>query len=318
MRPVARVLLVCSVVFGAACSSSAGESEGLAPAETAADPSPSVASTSTSSSTSTTSTTLAPEGIVYSSIRLGDLNTSAFQVSMQTFPEFAQSFVLSQPLDVSEVQLAVSHAMIVQPSYFTTPLVDQWKHYTIEPAFGPLTFDVTTTFYEATTGELVVDLLDVTEGFDMVSSRSTRVTMEKTIGYGQGWTGEPNVRIDLGDSVRLEPGKYVVVMSFAWTDQSVFLLRLFGRQAGDNTRSGYDQDQPGDCEYTPAVDSNEQGRAYTGLGTTKWDGSAAGSIGYGTTFRPAMAKVTDCVEIGQYQDIWNQGDVYLTLYGRPA
>ena len=306
------VLVVGSMMWLGACGSSSAE-----PPETTAVVTEAPTSVVTTS-IETTTTSLPPEGIVFESIRLTDLNTSAFQINNQTFPEFAQSFVLDRGIDVSQVRLAVSHAMIVQPEYFTTPLVSQWKYYTIEPEFGPLDFDVTTTFYRATSSDLVSDLLDVSNGFEEVARSTSTARMEKTVGYGNGWTGDTNVSIDLGGSVRLDPGGYLVVMSFSWEDRSVFLLRMFGRQAGDNTRSGYDQDQPGECQYTPADDANPAGRAYTGLGVGTWDGTAEGSIGFGTTFRPAMAKVSDCVKPGQYQDIWNQGDVYLALFGRPA
>ena len=254
--------------------------------------------------------------MVFETLPGWNLNTSAFQISLQTFPEFAQSFVLDREIEVSEVGLAVSHAMIVQPEYFTTPLVDQWKYYVIEPNFGPHAFEVTTTIYRSTGGELVSDLIDVTTGFEKVFSTDSTVVMDKTIGYGQGWNGEPNVRIELGESVRLQKGGYLLVMSFSWEDRNVFLLRMFGRQAGTNTRAGYDQDQPGQCDYQPADDRYPVGRAYTGLGTDKWDKTAEGSVGFGTTFRPAMAKVSECVQIGQFSDTWNQGDINLALFGR--
>ena len=256
--------------------------------------------------------------MVFETLPGRNLNTSTFQISLQTFPEFAQSFVLDREIEVSEVGLAVSHAMIVQPEYFTTPLVDQWKYYVIEPNFGPHAFDVTTTIYRSTGGELVSDLIDVTTGFEKVFSTDSTVVMDKTIGYGQGWNGEPNVRIELGEAVLLEEGGYFLVMSFSWEDRNLFTLRLFGRQAGDNIRSGYDQQNRGDCVYTPADDLYPVGRAYTGLGTTKWDKTAEGSIGFGMTFRPAMAKVSDCVKPGQFNDIWNQGDIDLTLFGRTS
>lgn len=307
------VFVVGSMMWLGACGSSSSE-----PPETVLAATEAPTSTAVATTVQATTTTLAPEGIVFESIRLTDLNTSTFQINNQTFPEFAQSFVLDKSIDVSEVGLAVSHAMIVQPEYFTTPLVSQWKYYTTEPEFGPLSFDVTTTFYRASSGELVSDLLDVGDGFVEVARSTSTVTMEKTAGYGNGWTGDTNVAIVLEDTVRLDPGGYLIVMSFSWEDRSVFLLRMFGRQAGNNTRSGYDQDQPGECQYAPADDANPAGRAYTGLGVGKWDGTAEGSIGFGTTFRPAMAKVSDCIKPGQYQDIWNQGDVYLTLFGRPA
>ena len=244
------------------------------------------------------------------------LNANAFQVSLQTFPELAQSLVLDRPIDVSEIRLSISHAMIVQPEYFSTPLVSQWQYYVIEPNFGPLTFDVTTTIYRSTGGELVSDFLDVTTGFEKVFSTDSTVVMDKTIGFGNGWNNQPNVSIDLGEGARLDAGAYLVNMSFSWEDRNIFTLRLFGRQAGDNMRSGYDQKNRGDCVYTPAEDMYPQGRAYTGLGTGPWDGTAEGSIGLGTTFRPAKAKVTDCVKPGQFNDIWNQGDIYLALVGR--
>lgn len=285
--------------------------------------SPSTLKTIDSSSSTTTlppstTSTLPPEGVVFVSIPRGALNTSTFQINNQTFPEFAQSFVLDRSIDVSEVRIAVGHAMVVEPEYFTTPLVNQWKYYTTEPDFGPFEFDVTTTFYRATSGELVSDFLDVTQGFEEVMRSTSTVTMEKTLGFDWPLTVDTNVAIVLEDVVRLDPAGYLVVMSFSWEDRNVFLLRMFGRQAGSNTRLGYDQDQPGKCEYAPADDANPAGRAYTGLGVGRWDGTAQGSIGFGTTFRPAMAKVSECVSVGQFGEPWNQGDLYLVLFGRPA
>lgn len=313
MRSNTRVWLIAGSIGIAACGSASTEG----PATTTT-PTTDVASTATPSTTTVppSSTTLPPEGIVFESISLYDLNTSTFQVNNQTFPQFAQSFELDSTLDVTSVRLAMSMAMVVQPEYFTAPFVDQWKYYTTEPNFGPFTFDVTTTIYRTSTGELVSDLLDVTEGFDEVFRSTSTVRMDKTIGYGDGWTGETNVSIELGEAVRLDPGGHVVVMDFSWPDRTVFLLRMFGRQSGDNTRSGYDQDQPGDCEYAASDDANPTGRAYTGVGIGTWDGTADGTVGIGTRFRPAMAKVSECFSAGSYNDIWNQGDVYLVLFGR--
>ena len=313
MNPFRKFFLVALAGSLVACSS-----ESATVPTTIVAPATTQATTTTSSSTSTSSTTstLPPESVVFETIRTIDVNTSTFQISLQTFPEFAQSFVLERPIEVSQVRIAISHAMIVEPQYFSTPLVSQWKYYVTEPNFGPHTFDVTTAIYRSIGAEIVSDLVDVSDGFDVVARSSATVTMNATIGYN--WVGLPNVFIDLGDPVLLDPGRYIVVMSFSWEDRNVFLLRMFGRQAGENTRSGYDQDQPGRCDYFPAEDLYPESRAYTGLGSGKWDRTAAGSIGFGTTFRPAMAKVVECVQPGQFMDIWNQGDVYMALFGRPG
>lgn len=263
-----------------------------------------------------------PSCVVMEVVRPEHTNTATFRVSAYDQPQIAQSFEVVWGVEVDAVQFGISYVMTVAPenleAFFAASIAEKFRYYTTEFDYGPITFDVTVDFYRSIGGDHLADAIDLSDGFELVDSTATTVTVPKT--QGTNWKGKLNVDVPLGKTVTLDPANYVTVLSFDWETPELFQFWMIGRESGTNLRLR--PDQSGEisttCSYAPSTDIFSSGRAYYGIGSGMgWDGTA-NKMPWGTRFRFATAKVSACTDLatGQAGGVWNQGDLALNLIGR--
>ena len=270
-------------------------------------------SSQTQASASTTTTLPAPR-TQFRTLTNQTRNTS-FQIALQEMPEIAQSFVVSEEFDFNKVATGVYGLNTVKPEFFTVPFNQKSKYEESKFDFDPFDADVTVSIWRsdrASGAPVIEDSFDLASGFTQIFSSKVRGKVEKNSPVAN--LAPMNLELHLGRSVTLSRGVYVIVLGFQWSRLDVLTVRLWGQENGTNTVGGKSGDAVKNCTYTPTTDSYPEGRAYMGLGVQRWNGDPASSIGFGTRFRLATAKVTSCIVKGEWgNDIFNPGDLDIAL-----
>lgn len=111
--------------------------------------------------------------------------------------------------------------------------------------------------------------------------------------------------LDLGEPVLLEPGHWMIGLRVDRGPDDVDLLDLVlvGVESGDTVDERTDGEP---CVYERTSDPYPDGAYY-------WREDATSDF-----FIPAFAKVNECITVGRYDNIMNEGDIILDLYGTPA
>ena len=270
-------------------------------------------SSQTQASASTTTTLPAPR-TQFRTLTNQTRNTS-FQIALQEMPEIAQSFVVSEEFDFNKVATGVYGLNTVKPEFFTVPFNQKSKYEESKFDFDPFDADVTVSIWRsdrASGAPVIEDSFDLASGFTQIFSSKVRGKVEKNSPVAN--LAPMNLELHLGRSVTLSRGVYVIVLGFQWSRLDVLTVRVWGQENGTNTVGGTSGDAVKNCTYTPTTDSYPEGRAYMGLGVQRWNGDPASSIGFGTRFRLATAKVTSCIVKGEWgNDIFNPGDLDIAL-----
>jgi hypothetical protein len=241
-------------------------------------------------------------------------NTS-FQIALQEMPEIAQSIVVAEAFEFNKVATSIYGLNTVKPEFFTVPFNQKSKFEEAKFSFDPFDAVVTVSVWKSNDvngSPIVAETVDVASGFTSIFSERVKARIEQNSPISS--SAPMNLEILLGRPVTLERGSYLIVLGFEWTRLDVLTVRLWGQESGTNTAGGKSDDAVKNCTYTPIIDSYPNGKAYMGLGAGKWNGDPASSIGFGTRFRPATAKVTSCIVKGEWgNDIFNPGDLDIAL-----
>ena len=241
-------------------------------------------------------------------------NTS-FQIALQEFPEIAQSIAVNETIEMNLLTTSVFGLNTVKPEFFSVPFNQKSKYEEAVFNFEPFDAKVSITILRSTSATLkpiLEESLDITSGFSVAHQEKVDV---KVYSNTQSSVNAPmNLEFRLGRPVVLERGNYLIIFGFEWLRLDVLTLRLWGQESGSNVGGGRSGNLDKKCTYTPTVDAYPAGSAYMGLGTRRWDGNSTTSIGFGTQFRLAAAKVSSCIVKGEWgNDIFNPGDLDLAL-----
>lgn len=237
------------------------------------------------------------------------LRNTTFQIALQQFPELAQGIVLDSPISFNALQMSVFGLNTVKPDFFAVPFNQKSQYEESKMTFDPFEAVVTVNVLRA---PAFGDNIDLSQGFESVYSERVNTTIRpNTVPTA---SAPMNLVLHLLKKVELAPGSYLIVLSFEWTNLEVLTVRLWGQESGTNSAGGKGGNLTKVCSYTPTVDAYPQGRAYAGLGVRQWNGLSSSSIGFGTRFVPATAKVTACIVRGEWgNDIFNPGDLDIAL-----
>lgn len=241
-------------------------------------------------------------------------NTS-FQIALQEFPEIAQSIAVNETIEMNLLTTSVFGLNTVKPEFFSVPFNQKSKYEEAVFNFEPFDAKVSITILRSTSTTfkpILEESLDITSGFSIVGQESVNV---RVYSNAQASANAPmNLDFRLGRPVVLERGTYLIIFGFEWSRLDVLTLRLWGQESGSNVGGGRSGNLEKTCTYTPTIDAYPAGSAYLGLGTRRWDGNPTTSIGFGTQFRLAAAKVSSCIVKGEWgNDIFNPGDLDLAL-----
>lgn len=252
--------------------------------------------------------------VVFRTLTNATRNTS-FQIALQEMPEIAQSITLESALAFDKIAMSIFGVNTVKPQFFTVPFSEKSKYEESKFEFESFDASVAVTVLRAVTSDVLIpthDIVDVSTGFESVYSESVKVTVSKNQAIGS--SAPMNLEIPLSRTVDLVSGSYLLVFGFEWQRFDILTIRLWGQESGTNTAGGKGGDQVKICAYTPTPDAYPQGRAFSGLGLRRWNGDPSSSIGFGSRFRPATAKVTACIVKGEWgNDIFNPGDLDVAL-----
>jgi hypothetical protein len=161
-------------------------------------------------------------------------------------------------------------------------------------------------------GGQLPEVIDMSTGFTEVYRE---VVTTRVIPNASPTNSAPmNTEILLSRSIALAAGSYGVVLGFRWSDLGILTVRFWGQESGTRVEGGKGGGLTKVCSYTPSADSYPEGRAYMGSGIQHWNGDPSSSVGFGSRFTPATAKVTACVVRGEWgNDIFNPGDLDLAF-----
>ena len=270
------------------------------------------ASAAKSASTAPSKSVVPSESVVLRTLSNAARNTT-FQVSLQEFPEIAQGINVDAPLSFNVLQASVYGVNTVQPEFFRVPFNQKSQFEKASTTFEPYEASITVSIWRASAGSSsLTESIDIAQGFSKVHSE----TVVSTVSPNNPPTLQApmNLEMKLSRSVDLAPGAYVVVLGFEWKNFGILTVRLWGQESGTNTVGGKGGGAVKACTYTPTPDAYPAGRAWAGLGIRRWDGDPSSSIGFGTRFAAATAKVTSCIVAGEWgNDIFNPGDLDLAL-----
>ena len=244
-----------------------------------------------------------------------DARNTSFQISLQEFPEIGQSFQISSPISFNTVGLSVYGANIVDPEFFNVPFSQ--KSQFERAAFWFESFDakVVVSIWRNVASSPIADQFDLANGFELMKKEDVLVKLGPSSTYFGGSKSAPfNVELKLNSDVSLVSGEYVIILSFQWDDIRYLTIRFWGQESGSNTVGGKGGGMAKNCTYTQTPDAYPAGRAYAGLGISRWNGDPRSSIGFGQKFKLATAKVSSCIVMGEWgNDIFNPGDLDLVL-----
>lgn len=270
-----------------------------------------VKSAKSGSQTGSVSTTTLPkptETVVYRTLSNAVRNTT-FQIALQQFPELAQGVVLDSSIAFNTLQMSVFGLNTVKPEFFAVPFNQKSQYEEAKMTFDPFEATVTVNVLRA---QAFSDVIDLSAGFESIHMERVVTTIRPNAVPTA--SAPMNLVLPLSKKLELASGSYLIVLSFEWANLGVLTVRLWGQESGTNTAGGKGGDLTKACTYTPTPDAYPQGRAYAGLGLRQWNGQAGSTIGFGTRFVPATAKVTACIVRGEWgNDIFNPGDLDIAL-----
>jgi hypothetical protein len=273
--------------------------------------------TAVPAATTTTSSSkpVPTDTVVLRTLSEAQRNTT-FQIALQEFPEIAQGIYVESPIAFNVVQTSLFGLNTVQPEFFRVPFNQKSLYEKSTTTFEPFDAAVIVTVWRAAGGlSAFTDSLDLSSGFTAVHQETVTTTMKQNTPVAM--RAPMNIELVLSKSVELTSGAYVVVLSFQWKNYGVLTVRLWGQESGTNTVGGKGGGAVKNCTYTPTPDAYPNGKAWAGLGVRRWNGEPDSSIGFGTRFSLATAKVTACIVVGEWgNDIFNPGDLDLALVRR--
>lgn len=237
----------------------------------------------------------------------GDLN-AMFHLSPRYFPELAQSFQVSAPLSIADISFQVPGVTKVEPAWWTTP---EAERHGLEASVFTGTVPVTSSRLRLWKAPVDGDIglrFDLRNGFSPVAE----VTQTTPLELGAWYT------FVLPQPLTLEPGTYVATFWIDARSPNLVTVYVAGRESGNHTTAGLNHDGPMiSCDYTRSPDGYPEGRAY------RTDGSPVPfAVDSFTppqaTFVEHAAKVNECIQVGRFGDIWNEGDLAMRLRGPAA
>jgi hypothetical protein len=243
---------------------------------------------------------------------LGDKEkrNSYFGVSPTNFPELGQTFEVKKSISISRVQISptmISRAISID--FFSG---EEYALDKVENKFSgkPIKARTTLTIYKWGGAGKPPEYFDLSQGFSQIHSQNFKKPLA---------VGKPFV-LNLNKKVKLEKGIYFIVYGFNFPDKRIIEVRFAGQENGTNTMGGLNYDKPFDCKYKMTKDRSPGFMSYiTDSKDRPKTGEFPGTVGFGTSFRRAVTKITECAVLGVYGNenmIWNPGDLDLILHSR--
>lgn len=261
------------------------------------------ATTTTTTTTSTTTTIPSPVRLVKTVAGApqtydSDQNTQGFQFNPRYIPDAAQSFILDKPASLSSVSFWLKAVTFITPAQFEGEHTERIEY------SGTVAISITTSIWKRTDDSALGATFDLSTGFTKLAETTSTDPIE---------IGAAGHLMTFPSAVDLPSGEYLVRFSWGREDPSILTLWIGGRQTGNHTMGGPLHDMVSNCDYTPSEDRYPRGRAYKNgsSGSISWTEFGTRSL----EFVGALAKVPECVVVGSYVDIFNEGDLDIEIRG---
>lgn len=231
--------------------------------------------------------------------------------------EAGQTVRVTDPFTLERIGIVVDGPSIALPGYRDYP--DGTDFSILEPfvenpgVVEDLGIRLSIVLYRSPSAEGFPTVRRVTSGFgpvprmerDVIRIPDLEVITDQPL-VGRIDAGVGVSLLDLAEPVLVEPGYWMIALRVdrGLDDVDLLDLKLVGVESGDTVDDRDDGTEP--CDYTRTSDPYPDGAFF-------WREEASSDF-----FIPAFAKVTECIVMGRYDNIMNEGDIILDLYGAPV
>lgn len=249
---------------------------------------------------------------------LPNINTPGFQYGHQVRPVIGQSFVFDRAMTLESLVFLIVGFTIVSDIdvYYRTPEPDNhalekssWLQPGLERYKVPMRLHLTLSKSRTAT-----PLLN-----DIETTRDVVQLYTQTFDYVI--TAREPVELVFDTPLAVEPGTYLVTVRLEALTESVKreIVTIFvaGYHSGNASRGKYDRSAESNCNYTQGTDIYPNGRAYKAEHEgpyIDWQSSPSRTIQ--TLLTEHRTKVQECIVIGNYSDIFNNGDLIMEWRGK--
>ena len=249
---------------------------------------------------------------------LPNINTPGFQYGHQVRPVIGQSFVFDRAMTLESLVFLVVGFTIVSDIdvYYRTPEPDNhalekssWLQPGLENFKVPMRLHLT-----LSKSRLATPLLN-----DIETTRDVVQLYTQTFDYVI--TARKPVELIFDTPVTVEPGTYLATIRLEalteWAKREIVTIFVAGYHSGNASRGKYDRTAESNCNYTQGTDIYPNGRAYKAEHVENyvdWQSSPSRTIQ--TLLTEHRTKVQECIRIGNYSDIFNDGDLIMEWRGK--
>jgi hypothetical protein len=242
---------------------------------------------------------------------LPDTNTFGYQYGHHTWSQIGQSFVFDRAMNLESLLFTVAAFTTVSDIdvYNRTPEPDnhamETYDYTAEVAMR-----LRLTLWKSRSSAPLLGDVETTRDVQQVY---TQVSNHVIV------AGVP-LEVEMTSPVAVDPGSYLVTLRLeAPTElvkRRILTLWVIGHHSGSATRGGYHRTLENNCSYTRGTDIYPNGRAFKAAYVEPYnDWQSAPNRTYETLFSEHRAKVGECIRVGVYADIFNEGDLVMEWRG---
>lgn len=246
-----------------------------------------------------------------------DTNTPGFQHGHQVRPIIGQSFVFDRAMTLESLVFLIAGFTVVSDIdlFYRTPEPDNhametysWIQPDLEKMKVPMRLHLT-----LSKSRLSKPLLD-----DIEMTRDVVQLYTQTFDYVI--TPFQPVELVFDTPLAVEPGSYLVTVRLEalteYAKRQILTVFVAGIHSGNATRGLYDRTAESNCTYTRGTDIYPNGRAYKAEHVEPYvDWQSSPSRTLQTLLTEHRAKVQECIRIGNYSDIFNNGDLIMEWRG---
>lgn len=242
---------------------------------------------------------------------LPDTNTLGYQYGHHTWSQIGQSFMFDRAMNLESLVFIVAAFTTVSDidTYNRTPEPDNHAMENYDYV-AEVPMRLRLSIWKSRNAAALLDDVETSREVQMVHTQaSDHVIVAQT-----------PVEISMSSPVVLDPGSYLITIRLEATaefvQRRILTLWVSGVQSGSATRGMYDRSTEKSCSYKRGTDIYPNGKAYKSVFLEPYvDWRSAPNRNYSTLFTEHRAKVSDCIQTGNFADIFNEGDLVMELRG---
>lgn len=242
---------------------------------------------------------------------LPDTNTLGYQYGHHTWSQIGQSFVFDRAMNLESLVFLVAAFTTVSDidTYNRTPEPDNHAMENYDYV-AEVPMRLRLSIWKSRNPAALLDDVETSRDVQMVHTQaSDHVIVAQT-----------PVEISMSSPVVLDPGSYLITIRLEATaefvQRRILTLWVSGVHSGSATRGMYDRSTEKSCSYKRGTDIYPNGKAYKSVFLEPYvDWRSGPSRNYSTLFTEHRAKVSDCIQTGNFADIFNEGDLVMELRG---